>query len=83
MEISKKLPFYWLLLGFTGFYGMLLTVNWVSLGFTGFYWVLWDAIRSLLGFTGFRCSNLFFFGLHWVWFGFHRFLSRFTELNRI
>merc|ERR1711911_374539 len=28
--------FYWVLLGFTGFYW----VYWVLLGFTGFYWVL-------------------------------------------
>jgi len=45
--------FYWMLLGFTGFYRVLPSLVLVLLGFTGCHWVLMGFTKFWLGFTGF------------------------------
>ena len=71
-----RLGFYWVLLGFIGFYLVILDVMgfyWVLLGFTWFHGVLLDYIgfhRVLLDFTGFYGVSLGSIGFYRVSRGF-------------
>ena len=98
-EINLDLPsfagllgftrFYWLLLGFTGFYLVLLSFTefyWVLLGFIGFYLVLpsfTGLCCDLLGFTGFLLGYTRFYWVLLGFTGFYWVLLGFTGFERV